>query len=146
MIPLKIRESWSWPVARWFKLTIEEAIYYKLSTEVITLGGRVYPVTIEQGCALPAVAYKRISTRRDPTLTSQGGRFVSVQFDIIASDYTTMRQTRDLVRIAFEDIVGQYAVDAPYIQSANIVNEMDGFDTGTEMSLGVLEIEFYYTE
>lgn len=127
-------------------MTIEEAIYHKLSTEVVTLGGRVYPVTIEQGCALPAIAYKRISTRRDPTLSTQGGQFVSVQFDIVATDYTTMRQTRDAVRTVFEDIVGQYAPGAPYIQRADIMNEMDGFDTGTEMSLGVLEIEFYYTE
>ena len=112
MILIKTKENWSWPAARWSKLTIEEAIYYKLSTEVTTLSGRVYPVIIEQGCALPAVAYKRISTRRDPTLTSQGGRFVSVQFDIIAPDYTSMRLTRDAVRSAFEDFVGQYGPGA----------------------------------
>ena len=111
-----------------------------------SLGGRVYPVTITQGCPLPAIAYKRISTRRDPTLTTQGGRFVSVQFDIIAKDYTTMRQTRDAVRMAFEDIVGQYTTGAPYIESADIMNEMDGFDTGTEITMGVLEIEFYYSD
>jgi len=127
-------------------LTIEEAIYHRISTEVTILGGRVYPVTIEQGCTLPAVAYKRISTRRDPTLTNQGGCFVSVQFDIVATDYTSMRQTRDAVRTVFEDIIGQYATGAPYIQRTDIMNEMDGFDTGTEMSLGVLEIEFYYTD
>jgi len=127
-------------------LTIEESIYYRVSTVVLTLGGRIYPVTIEQGCSLPAVAYKRINTRRDPTLTTQGGKFVSVQFDIIANDYTTMRQTRDAIRAAFEDVVGQYTTGAPYIESADIINEMDGFDTGTEMSLGVLEIEFYFTD
>lgn len=126
-------------------MTIEEAIRYRLIEQITSLSGRIYPITTPQGGELPAIAFKRISTRRDPTLTTQGQYYTTFQFDVLAPDYTIMREIRDAIRAAFEDVIGQYATGAPYILAADVFNEMDGFDTGTEIALGVIEIEYLYT-
>ncbi|SCZ80395.1 DUF3168 domain-containing protein [Acidaminobacter hydrogenoformans] len=126
-------------------MTIEDAIWHRLNSEIPSLNGRIYPVTIDQGAPLPAIAYKRISTRRDPTLKSQGQYYTTFQFDILAANYTEMRELRDTIRLVFEDSTGEYMSGAPYIQSIDILNEMDGFDTGTQISTGLIEIEYFYT-
>ena len=127
-------------------MTLEEAIVYQIEDLLPQLTGRIYPVTIEQEGSLPAVAYKRISTRRDPALIGQGGYYVAMQFDITAENYTSMRITREDVRLCFENAYGRFTVDAPFIQLVDVLNEMDGFDTGTNLSLGILELEFYYSD
>ena len=125
-------------------MTIEEAIYHRLSTSMPALSSRIYPVSAPQTVALPYVVYKRISTLRSPTLSEQGSREVAIQFDIYARTYPEMRTTRDVIRTAFEDIIGDYAPGAPFIQRADIINEFDGFDIGIDSITGVIEIEFFF--
>jgi len=125
-------------------VTIEEAIFQRLSNLIPNLSGRIYPVNAPQNVALPYVVYKRISTMRSPTLAHQGSREVAIQFDIYSRTYPEMRALRDAVRIAFEDIIGEYTPSAPHIQRADIINEFDGFDIGTNSATGVIEIEFFF--
>lgn len=125
-------------------MTIEEAIYHRLSTLLPDLSNRFYPVSAPQMLALPYVVYKRISTIRSPTLTDQGSREVAIQFDIYARTYPEMRTIREDIRVAFEDTTGAYAPDGPFIQRAEIINEFDGFDIGTDSTTGVIEIEFFF--
>lgn len=139
-----MKVKWFWDAGRWCRVTIEEAIYQRLSNQIPNLSGRIYPVNAPQTVALPYVVYKRISTLRSPTLSEQGSREVAIQFDIYAKTYPEMRTVRDEVRIAFEDVIGLYEIDGPFIQRAEIINEFDGFDIGTDSTTGVIEIEFFF--
>jgi hypothetical protein len=125
-------------------LTIEDAIYHKLTTELPVLSNRIYPVSAPQKATQPYIVYKRISTVRSPTLCEQGSREVSIQFDIYGRTYPEMRSIREDLRAAFEDVIGEYAPGSPYVQRAEIVNEFDGYDVGTDVTTGVIEIQFFY--
>jgi hypothetical protein len=129
---------------RWYNLTIEDAIVSRLIDEIPSLGGRIYPVSAPQKVALPYIVYKRISTVRSPTLCEQGSREVSIQFDIYGRTYPEMRSLREDLREAFEDVIGEYSPGSPYVQRAEIVNEFDGNDVGTDVTTGVIEIQFFY--
>ena len=126
-------------------MEIEEAIVTRLTAQVPSLSGKIYPSNdVPPQTAAPYVAYQRISTARSPTLIETGSSETAFQFDIIGTSYSNMRTLRKSVRLAFEDALGEYAAGAPYVQAVGVLNEMDGFDGSTEYHTGILELSLYY--
>lgn len=52
------------------------------------VSGRVYPLMLPQGCALPAISYQRVSTDHVASMDGYSGlERVRVQIDVMASTY-----------------------------------------------------------
>jgi hypothetical protein len=124
---------------------IEEAIVTRLAAQVPSLSGKIYPAfDAPENIPLPYCTYQRISTSRYETLTEAGSFEPVFQFNIYNTTYTNMRSLRKSVRQAFEDVLGEYAAGAPYVQRVTIESEFDGYDTETDAHSGILEISFFY--
>lgn len=110
--------------------TIEEALYYKLSTDAaITalISTRVYPFQMPQNPTYPAMTYRRISTRQPFDLSGPGDmdnpRF---QFDCYAPSYAAAKGLAKALRsvmVGFSGVV--LGVD---ICAVFFLNEVDRFD------------------
>ena len=79
---------------------IEERVYYLLAGEATVtalVGARIYPDKLKQACAMPAIAYTRISTR---PVNDLGGyddtNQVNIQIDCYA---TTKAGAMDLAKV-----------------------------------------------
>lgn len=126
-------------------MEIEEAIVTRLSAQVPSLSGKIYPAfDAPEKTELPYCTYQRVSTSRYETLTDQGSFEPSIQFNIYNTTYTSMRSLRRSIREAFENSTGEYAAGAPHVQRVRIESEFDGYDTETDAHNGVLEISFFY--
>lgn len=124
---------------------IEDGIVKQIETYATELIQKVYPAAeVPELLQGDYCVYQRVGTQRFRTLTEQGSKLVTFQFNIYANTYSGMITLRDKVRLAFEDRVGQYTTGAPTVQSTNILNEFESYDESTDHSYGILEIEFYY--
>lgn len=123
-------------------MTLEEAIHDKLDAGVLL--GKVFPKRAPELFATPYVVYKRQSTSRMPILTSQGIYMATFEFQIVSSGYGDAIAKRNIIRSLFEDIVGVYAIGAPYVQATEIINEDDTFDDKTDEYGAIIEIQFTY--
>ncbi len=124
--------------------TIEEAIAARINAQITTVANKIFPLEARADAVAPYATYRRISTGRHPTLTEQGSSEVAFQFDIIGTSYSNMLTVRNAIKTAFEDILGQYTAGAPAVQRVEILNELDGYDMGTDQYTGMIEISFFY--
>lgn len=87
--------------------TIEEAMWSKVSSATAVsslIGTKLYPVMIPDGVTLPAVAYQRIATRRDPAQpVSPGNTLVMATFQYAAID-PRYKKTKSIIDAIREEI------------------------------------------
>lgn len=122
--------------------TIEEALRAILIGNAgvsALVAGRVYPVVMPQGAALPAVAYQRISANRQHNLAGPGG-LTRVRFQLtnIASTYSSMKALANAVRVAVDGYRG--TVSGVFVQAALSEGEREQFigetvQTGAEANM-----------
>ena len=126
-------------------MDIEDAIVTRLAAQVTSLNDKIYPASdVPIKVTAPYCVYQRIGTSRYETLTEAGSYEPSFQFTVYNTTYTNMRSLRKLVRECFEDELGEYASEAPYVQRVTIESEIDGYNSETHEHEGILEISFFY--
>lgn len=126
---------------------IEEVLHTRLSgfAGLATLvGDRVYPNIMPQNVTLPAVSFRRVTSRRERAMVADPGivrgRF---QFDAWASTYDAARDVREQIRLALErwDTTVDTAVDTIFVES-----EVDLYEDDTEIHHLVIDFEVIYRE
>lgn len=73
------------------------------ATVSAAVGTRVYPVTLPEGTALPAIVLDHISTVEQPTIDANSPLALvesRISCTVIANDYTTLKTLVDACRVA----------------------------------------------
>lgn len=132
--------------------TIEEAIYSHLIADAgvsALVSSRVYPLTIPQDIALPAIAYQRISGPRThyhagPSPVAQGRYQITCQ----AETYSASKGLANAVRSALDGYSGAVTSgeESLEIEGAFLVNELDGYEFDTEAETVRLDFLILYQE
>ena len=137
--------------------TIEQAMWYKVTsgTAVAALiGTKLYPVMIPDGVALPAVAYQRIATRRDPSLpvsTNNTLVMATFQYACIDDQYSVTKSIADAIRLQLDRFGGTVAytggtvvVDSILIRNEfTIYTETENRDNSTYTTFLDCQVWFY---
>lgn len=139
-------------------MLIEEALnsYLLAQPEVVQLlGARIYPLTIPQESALPAMAFQRISGPQDVDHQGEGagavGRF---QLTVNAEDALTENKTayikaKEAARALRRCLRGYKGLmGSPGIQvwKAGIENEVDSYNPVSRRMTVRLDVVLYYEE
>jgi hypothetical protein len=124
--------------------TIEEAVVAQLESEVTELQYKGFAISAPEKQPVPYWIYQRVSTNRLRTLSSQGTYTTSFDITVYATTAAEARRLIELIRVAFEDEIGQYTSGAPTVQRNDILNEDEGYEVQTGLYYGSLEIEFMY--
>src|SRR5687767_13927197 len=124
---------------------IGKAIYSILTGNpdfVALVGNRVYPLKIEQGEALPAVTYQKISNTPSPCKDAVSGvdRF-RVQINIYAEKYSQQEQLGGIIRTALDNFKGTVSGS----EITNIAYETETDLPNDEASLFFLEQDYIIT-
>ena len=88
--------------------TIEQAMwsYVSSGTAISSLiGTRLHPVYVPDGVTLPAVAYQRIATRRDPAQPVSANNtlvMATFQFACIDDQYSVTKSIADAIRLRLD--------------------------------------------
>lgn len=132
-------------------MVIEEALYAHLAASAgvaALVSARIYPQTIPQDIALPAIAYQRISGVRE---YSHGGpsqlahpRF---QFTCQAATYAAAKSLANAVRAALSGYRGTMGgAGGVVVGGCFMVNEVDGFELPGETNVVRLDIVIWHEE
>lgn len=132
-------------------MLIEEALYHFLTEDhsvALLASTRVYPLSIPQDIALPAVAYQRIS---GPRLVSHDGatELAGARFQITVQDdsYDGAKHLAEAIRRAvggFRGVMGGgngVQVDGVWVES-----ELDGYGMTSSIYTVRLDLEMAYRE
>lgn len=115
-------------------MSVEEAVRTKLTgTAAVAalVGTRIYPLYLPTDTTLPAVAYERISTRRNYAHGGQQSPTTArLQYDVIATTLAGAMAVGDAIRVALSGYTGTSA--GVKIASCLLTNELsqDEPDTG----------------
>ena len=129
-------------------MAIEAALYTELTGDErvgALVGDRVYPETIPQEAAFPAIAYQKVSGF---PMGSHGGRLnlseAVIQVTISAEDYKAAKEIANLIKLwfPFRGILG----DSVDVYSSRIQVEVDGFGPQIEAPTVRLDLWFLHSE
>jgi hypothetical protein len=133
--------------------TIEEAIYSHLIADAgvsALVSTRVYPLTIPQDIALPAIAYQRIS---GPRISAHDGPTglarARIQVTCQASTYTAAKGLAMEVRQALDAFRGSVTTEGDElveVEASFLANEWDGYETVTGQSTIRVDFMLLYKE
>lgn len=126
---------------------VEAAIYTQLSGYAgltALVGTRIYPRLLPQSSSKPAVVYSRVSSERFSAFSTDSGVVKArMQCDVYAATYDAALAVREQVRGALQ----RYSVDSPLkVFDTYILNEIDLYDSETELHHLVLDFEINYQE
>lgn len=127
-------------------MLIEEALFSYLSTNAgvsALVSTRIYPMTIPQDKALPAVAYQRVGGLRvlahDNSAKLAGGRW---QFTCQAESYDTAKDVAAAIRAALHGYRGLMGgVSGVQVDGAQAVSEIDGYGMASTVFTVRLDVE-----
>jgi hypothetical protein len=131
-------------------MTLEQALYNYLASApaglVTLLAGRIYPLTLPQEAALPAVSYQRISTTGMRTMGAPRlGREATFQFDVWATSHASRLAVTDALRVALDGYSGTMGgaggVDVLAVQ---MQNDQDGYEPLTKAYRGIVEFKIWH--
>ena len=132
--------------------TIEEAIYAHLtgnSGVAALVSTRIYPLTIPQDIALPAIAYQRIS---GPRIAAHDGPTgvarARIQITCQAPTYAAAKGLAMAVRQALDTFSGEVTVSGNkvMVEAAMLANEWDGYEVVTGQSTVRVDFQILYKE
>jgi hypothetical protein len=133
--------------------TIEEAIYSHLIADAgvsALVSTRVYPLTIPQDIALPAIAYQRISGPRIAAHDGPTGLArARIQVTCQASTYTAAKGLAMEVRQALDGFRGSVTTEGDElveVEASFLANEWDGYETVTGQSTIRVDFMLLYKE
>jgi hypothetical protein len=89
-------------------MRLEQALFNHLSTHaglMAVVGDRIYPYKRPQGCAFPAVTYRRVSGARVRTFGGSTGK-PRIQVDCCGKSYADAKAVADQVIAALEGFTG----------------------------------------
>ena len=122
----------------------EADIYNVLSTGVVALGSRIYPLKLPQNVAYPAVVYQRISTVRHSAFKRDATAVEPViQVDVYGEEgkgYEAFADVADAVRVALQRHSGGTILDT------FIDTERDDYEENTELFRKSFDIRPWYRE
>ncbi len=112
-------------------MDISEALYQFISTNLTTIGGRIYPDIMPETEVYPAITYQLISVSPSHVLNRQstGLQVCTYMFSIWAESRKITRQVGALLTQLLDNYQGQMA-EGIYIQSIMKISEDDIFDDG----------------
>lgn len=128
-------------------MTVEADLYTRLSGFAglsALVGTRIYPQTIPQASAMPAVSYHRVSTVR----TSAMGSDVTIararfQVDVWTQDFDSTKAVARQVQAALQRYRGTATVE---ILACFFLNEVDLYEPEPEIFHQALDFEVNYRE
>lgn len=132
-------------------MSLETAIYTRLSgfsALTALVGGasnpRIYPNWMPQSTAKPAIAYARIFAERFSAFVQDSGVVrAMVRFDIFADTYDSALAVKEQLRAALQ----RFQVSSPTkVFDTYVENEIDLYETETELHHLVIDFEFNYVE
>jgi hypothetical protein len=132
-------------------MDIEEAIYSHLTSDTsvyLLVGTRVYPLSIPQDIALPAVAYQRVSGPRDVAhdgaLGYAHGRF---QITCQAETYEGAKDLKTAIRRCMEGFRGMMGGGRGVrVYGITVESEMDGYGMIGSIYTVRIDVEVRYIE
>ncbi|HDZ38143.1 MAG TPA: DUF3168 domain-containing protein [Marinobacter sp.] len=121
-------------------MSAERAIYEILSTDggvSQLVGKRIYPITIDQGAGLPAIAYQQISGPREHNVSGAIGWVQSrYQITVWAATYIEAVDLATAVRLAVDGLSGTKAslvIDHIFVVDEGDVSDL--FAENTELNI-----------
>jgi hypothetical protein len=108
------------------------------------VGTRVYPITLPEAPALPAVTYQIVGGSSDPGFTNSGPQRLRVQFDCYADQKSGGYRAAYCVRDDLRKLLNGFSGELPngdYLQSALLIQNIDYFENDARQYR--LACEFY---
>lgn len=127
-------------------MTIEAGLYAHLvgHAGVAQIAGtRVYPLLIPQNAAMPALAYRRVSTVSDEAHGSDPGlEAARFQLDALARTYRDAIALRDAVRLALKGFKG--LLGTVPVQAVLWLSSWDDYDEDLELFRQTMDIRIWH--
>lgn len=132
-------------------MNIEEALYAHLVADAgvaALISTRVYPLSIAQDVALPAIAYQRISGPRQRYHSGPSAMAEArIQITCQAAKYTQAKALAKAVRLAMDGYSGTMGgVSGVLVEFCGVVNELDGYEFETEGETVRVDVMVLYQE
>jgi hypothetical protein len=92
------------------------------------IGGRLTPVLLPEGSPMPAMTYRIVASRSEPTFSGSGAQKLRVQFDAYSSDtYDNAAAARDALRSLLNGYSGTLS-DGTFLQAAELIQQIDFYE------------------
>lgn len=127
-------------------MTLEEGLvtFLKAFSPAIA-GGRIHPLELPQGTALPAVTYQRISGPRVRTLSGPGGKArARIQLDGWANTYAEAKALATQLRQALDGYKG--LMGTVQVDNVSLDTDWDRNDPEREIKGVGMDFEFSHVE
>ena len=108
-------------------MSLSRGLYALLSTAGALNGAKVYPVTLPENPALPAIVYTQVGGTTQPTLSTGGMAQQRVQVDTYGAGYDGADQLREAVIALLHGFQGQLA-GGPFIDSCFYIGPVTNFE------------------
>lgn len=127
-------------------MSFESDLHAALTSEATIsalIGSRLYPLTLVQGAASPAIVYQRVSDQSEEDLDGavrlEG---VRIQFDIYASTYPETIT----VRGALQDFLQGYkgTMGSTRIESCHYLDDSDSHEPEMQLFRSSIDFEIWY--
>ena len=125
---------------------IDEGLFYLLShTTAITsiCGTRIYPSAFPPDPTYPAISYKLIGARPDPTLSTPGYQRFRYEFDCRAVDAVVAGDLRQALRQTLEGYNGLLN-DGTFLQDGQFIQTVDDFADDPRVYRRMIEIYLFF--
>jgi len=136
-------------------LVLEEALKsYLLSQSGLTalIGQRYYPLSIPQGCSMPAVAYEKISGPRIHAFSADIGSYPRMEFTCYGETYPSVSAVFEQLRSALQDYLNTImgGVGGLEVKAVLLQDERDDFETDSKGNIikysKIADFEIWYEE
>lgn len=126
-------------------MTIEEAINAHLRAYPNLVGNRVRPGYITQEIALPAISYARVSRAATQHRSSRRANHSKdrFQFDVWASSYNDLMNTRNTLMDAMADFVRN---SDPRVDVSLIADDRDAYEAEPNRWRAIVDYHITYSE
>jgi len=107
---------------------------------------RLYPLTLPQGCLLPAATYQQISGPRDHTMDGPSGLgTLRMQITTFALEKKNAKELANRIRLALDGAYGLFG-DGTRIQSIELLDEHDEYDSTSIVHSTIVDFEVVVEE